>query len=217
MIWLLVFLVLGLNEACVKHRPFTPRDLEDCIRKDHLFAEHQTYHIVKEEETLYSISKTYGVSLEEITEANGIDDPSQVSVGLRLIIPGHKISGLIWPVQGKITSQFGKRGWMSFHSGIDIAAPKGTPVMAVADGLVIISAHSLDGYSGYGKVIIIEHGDGIKTLYAHNKNNLVEIGECIREGEIIAEVGSSGNASGSHLHFEIRKDRKPVNPLKYLP
>src|SRR3989337_2668544 len=140
-----------------------------------------------------------------------------ISVGLRLIIPGHKISGLIWPVQGKITSQFGRRGWMGFHSGIDIAAPKGTPVRAVADGLVIVSAHSLDGYSGYGKVIIIEHGDGIKTLYAHNKNNLVEIGECIREGEIIAEVGSSGNASGSHLHFEIRKDRKPVNPLKYLP
>ena len=217
MIWLLVLLALGLSDACVKRKPITPRDLEDCIRKDHLFAEHQTYHIVKEGETLYSISMTYGVSLEDITEVNGIDDPSQVSVGLRLIIPGHKISDLIWPVQGKITSQFGRRGWMGFHSGIDIAATKGTPVRAVADGLVIVSAHSLDGYSGYGKVIIIEHGDGIKTLYAHNKNNLVEIGECIREGEIIAEVGSSGNASGSHLHFEIRKDRKPVNPLKYLP
>ena len=217
MIWLLVLLVLGLSDACVKRKPITPRDLEDCIRKDHLFAENQTYHIVKEGETLYSISKTYGVSLEEITKVNGIDDPSQVSVGLRLIIPFHKISDLIWPVQGRITSQFGRRGWMGFHSGIDIAAPKGTPVRAVADGLVIVSAHNLDGYSGYGKVIIIEHGDGIKTLYAHNKNNLVEIGECIREGGIIAEVGSSGNASGSHLHFEIRKDGRPVNPLEYLP
>src|SRR3989304_5688860 len=118
----------------------------------------------KKGETLYSISKIYGISLGEITEVNGIDDPSQVSIGLRLIIPGHKISDLIWPVQGKITSQFGRRGWMGFHSGIDIEAPKGTPVRAVADGLVIVSAHSLDGYSGYGKDIIIEQGDGINTF-----------------------------------------------------
>jgi murein DD-endopeptidase MepM/ murein hydrolase activator NlpD len=83
--------------------------------------------------------------------------------------------------------------------------------------LVIASAGNLDGYSGYGKIVIIEHREGIKTIYAHNKKNIVRAGECVRTGEIIAEVGSSGNATGSHLHFEIRKDGKPVNPLKYLP
>ncbi len=106
---------------------------------------------------------------------------------------------------------------MGFHPGIDIPASKGTQVRAVADGLVILSAKNQDGYSGYGRIVIIDHGWGIKTLYAHNKKNLVNTGDCIRAGEVIGEVGSSGNATGSHLHFEIRKDGQPVNPLKYLP
>jgi murein DD-endopeptidase MepM/ murein hydrolase activator NlpD len=125
-------------------------------------------------------------------------------------------SALIRPVEGKISSPFGRRS-LGFHPGIDIPAPIGTPIRAAADGLVIVSAGTLDGYSGYGKIVIIEHGDGIKTLYAHNKKNLVRPGACVSAGEVIAEVGSSGNATGPHLHFEIRKDGKPVDPLKYLP
>ncbi len=140
----------------------------------------------------------------------------QISVGQIIIIPGHAGSDLIWPLEGKISSQFGRRG-SGFHPGIDILAFKGAQIRAVADGLVVISAGNLDGYSGYGKIVVIEHGDGIKTVYAHNKKNLVRPGECVRAGEIIAEVGSSGNATGPHLHFEIRKEGKPADPLKYLP
>lgn len=80
-----------------------------------------------------------------------------------------------------------------------------------------MSGRSLDGYSRYGKIVIIEHGGGVKTIYAHNKKNLVRAGECVKAGEIIAEVGSSGDATGPHLHFEIRKNGKPVDPLRYLP
>lgn len=180
-------------------------------------VENETSHLVERGETLYTISKAYGVSLEEIEKTNAIENSSQISPGQRIIIPGHKASVLLWPLEGKISSPFGRRGLLGYHPGIDIPAHKGTPIRAAADGLVIVSAGNLDGYSGYGKIVIVEHGDGVKTIYAHNRKNLVIAGECVKTGEIIAEVGSSGDASGSHLHFEIRKNGKPVNPLKYLP
>ncbi len=216
-IWLLISLAVVANEACVERQPPVFKSVEDCTRNVHLFAKNETSHVVRQGETLYAISKAYGVSLEEIERTNGIENPTQISSGQRITIPGHASSGLFWPLEGKISSPFGRRGLLSFHPGIDIPAPKGTPIRAAADGLVVASARSLDGYSGYGKVVIMEHGDGVKTIYAHNKKNLVRVGECIKTGEIIAEVGSSGNATGSHLHFEIRKNGKPVNPLKYLP
>ena len=103
------------------------------------------------------------------------------------------------------------------HEGIDIAAPKGTPIHAAANGLIVASSSSLKGYSGYGRIIIIDHGKGIRTLYAHNSKNRVKSGSCIRTGEIIGEVGSTGNSTGNHLHFEVRKNGRPVNPSNYLP
>ncbi|MER3446626.1 MAG: hypothetical protein C4291_07165 [Candidatus Dadabacteria bacterium] len=191
--------------------------MEDCTRKGILFTSSETSHVVEHGETLYTISRTYGVSLEEIEKTNGIENPLQISPGQIIIIPGRVASGLFWPLVGRISSPFGRRGLLGFHPGIDIPAPKGTPIRAAADGLVIASAGSLEGYSGYGRVVIIDHGYGIRTIYAHNKKNLVRTGECVKIGDIIAEVGSSGDASGPHLHFEIRKNGKPVNPLKYLP
>jgi murein DD-endopeptidase MepM/ murein hydrolase activator NlpD len=107
--------------------------------------------------------------------------------------------------------------WGRPHEGIDIPAPKGTPIRAAANGLIIASSSNLRGYSGYGRIIIIEHGKGIRTLYAHNNQNRVKSGSCIRSGEIIGEVGATGNATGNHLHFEVRKNGRPVNPLNYLP
>lgn len=205
------------NEACVERQPPIFKSVEDCTNKGHFFAEDGIPHVVELGETLYAISKAYGVSLEEIEKTNGIEYPSHISPGQRITIPGRVASDILWPLEGKISSTFGRRGLLGFHPGIDIPAHKGTSIRASADGLVTVSASSLDGYSGYGKIVIIEHGYGVKTIYAHNKKNLVRAGECVRTGEIIAEVGSSGNATGSHLHFEIRKNGKPVNPLKYLP
>ncbi|MFQ5788383.1 MAG: LysM peptidoglycan-binding domain-containing M23 family metallopeptidase [Thermodesulfobacteriota bacterium] len=213
-------LILGINEACTR-RPqppvFIPEIPKECIRNSHLFVEANKIHVVKRKETLYGISAMYNISVQKIVRANGIKNPSLISVGQKLRIPREVISDIKWPVKGKISSYFGRRGKRGNHTGIDIPAPKGTPIIAVADGFVVASEKNLNGYSKYGRIVILEHGDGIRTLYAHNKKNHVRSGACISAGDVIAEVGSSGNATGPHLHFEIRKNGSPMNPLRYLP
>lgn len=117
-----------------------------------------------------------------------------------------------WPVDGQLTSGFGPRNG-SFHDGIDIAAPLGTPVLAAADGKVIFS----DVLRGYGNVVIVRHRGGYLTVYAHHRTNLVKEGQSVRQGDVIAEVGQTGRATGPSLHFEVRKDNLARNPLRYLP
>ena len=120
--------------------------------------------------------------------------------------------GYIWPAQGVLTSGYGWR-WGRMHKGIDIAAPIGTPIFAAASGKVV----GAGWHSGYGNLIKLEHLDGSYTLYAHNHRNLVRHGQRVRQGEQIAEMGSTGRSTGSHLHFEIhREDRKVINPLALL-
>jgi murein DD-endopeptidase MepM/ murein hydrolase activator NlpD len=120
---------------------------------------------------------------------------------------------LVWPVKGTIISSFGHRGHR-MHDGIDISAPRGTPVRAAAAGEVVYSDNRL---AGYGRLIIIRHAGDLFTAYAHNQRNLVARGEKVKQGEIIARVGQTGRASGPHLHFEVRRGPTPVNPLAYLP
>lgn len=160
----------------------------------------------------------YNTTVNDLIEVNGIDDHTDIPVGTRLRIPGAVVSGqgLIWPVSGRISSRYGMR-WGRMHEGIDIAAPKGTPIRAAANGLIVASGSNLKGYSGYGRIIIIDHGNGMRTLYAHNSKNRVNSGSCIRTGEVIGEVGSTGRSTGNHLHFEVRKNGRPVNPSNYLP
>ncbi|MBI3796414.1 MAG: M23 family metallopeptidase [Deltaproteobacteria bacterium] len=117
-----------------------------------------------------------------------------------------------WPVEGQITSMFGPRNG-SFHDGLDIAAPRGTAVLAAADGQVIFS----DVLRGYGNVVIVRHPGGYVTVYAHNQTNLVKEGQAVRRGEQLAEVGQSGRATGASVHFEVRKDNLARDPLHYLP
>lgn len=123
-------------------------------------------------------------------------------------------NGYDWPAQGVITSGFGWR-WGRMHNGIDIAAPIGTPIVAAADGVVIASEwHS----GGYGNLVEIEHPDGSTTLYAHNSENRVYVGQVVKKGELIALMGSTGYSTGSHLHFEVRlPGQGAVNPTAYLP
>jgi murein DD-endopeptidase MepM/ murein hydrolase activator NlpD len=123
----------------------------------------------------------------------------------------------VWPVRGWITSSFGNRnspfsGIMKFHEGIDIAAQTGTPVMAPADGVVVKAGFS----SGYGNLVELSHGYGIKTVFAHNSRINVKAGQRITRGDVISYVGDSGSSTGPHLHYEVRLNGLPVNPLKYM-
>jgi len=126
---------------------------------------------------------------------------------------------MMWPTDvTDITSPYGWRthpifGTSRYHSGIDIGADYGDSVRA-ADGGVVIYA---DWMSGYGKTVIIEHGNGISTLYGHNSELLVSEGQRVRKGEVVSRVGSTGNSTGPHLHFEVRQNGSPTSPLDYLP
>lgn len=117
-----------------------------------------------------------------------------------------------WPVKGSVVSTFGVRDGRK-NDGIDIAVQAGTPVAAAAEGEVI---YSDDSVRSYGNIVMLKHKEGFITVYAHNQENIVKVGEAIKRGEIIAKVGSTGNAASPRLHFEVRKDRKPRNPLFFL-
>jgi murein DD-endopeptidase MepM/ murein hydrolase activator NlpD len=120
-------------------------------------------------------------------------------------------AGFIWPVNGPVVSGFGMR-WGRMHEGIDITAPTGTPIRAAAAGTVIWSSWR----GGYGNCVVIDHGNGLATLYAHASALLVSVGQRVGQGQTVALVGSTGNSSGPHLHFEVRVNGVAVDPLLYL-
>jgi murein DD-endopeptidase MepM/ murein hydrolase activator NlpD len=115
-------------------------------------------------------------------------------------------------VKGQLTAKFGKASKRK-HEGIDIYAPLGTRIRAADRGKVVYSDNKI---RGYGNLIIIEHKDGFFTIYAHNQVNLVQEEVRVERGDVIAKVGTTGNAAGSHLHFEIRKGNKPLDPIRFL-
>jgi len=119
----------------------------------------------------------------------------------------------IWPIKGKIIAKFNQRG-NDKNFGIDIAAPKGTKIIAAQSGKVIHEGSKPP--TGYGNIIIIDHSNGYTTVYGHNDKNLVKTNQYVHKGKIIATVGHTGNTSRNMLHFEIRKNAKAVDPLKYL-
>ncbi|MBC7332365.1 MAG: peptidoglycan DD-metalloendopeptidase family protein [Synergistetes bacterium] len=140
---------------------------------------------------------------------------SEESSSFRL---GRRRPRLIWPVKGQVVSSYGYRvhprfKTREFHAGIDIKAPRGTAVKAAASGEVIFAGW----LRGYGRVVIILHSGGIATVYAHLNDVVVSEGQEVSQGQVIGSVGSTGLATGSHLHFEVRIDGRTVNPLSYLP
>ena len=195
-------------------------------------------HRVRPGENLYRIGKAYGVDYRELARVNGIDNVDRIEVGRRLVIPNATRelpvdvitpararedrpaatelpadrSPFIWPVDGGIASAFGPRG-ETHHDGIDIAAPAGTPVRAARGGRVLYS----DELRGYGNLLIIDHGEGYATVYAHNRSNDVGSGDVVRQGDVVAKVGASGESSEPSLHFEVRQDNVARNPIFYLP
>jgi murein DD-endopeptidase MepM/ murein hydrolase activator NlpD len=118
--------------------------------------------------------------------------------------------GFVWPVQGVLTSGFGPR-WGRMHEGIDIGAPGGTPIVAAAAGTIIYAGW----LGGYGNLTLIDHGDGVATAYGHQSAFTVTSGP-VSQGQVIGAVGSTGNSTGDHLHFEVRINGGAVDPLLYL-
>jgi murein DD-endopeptidase MepM/ murein hydrolase activator NlpD len=120
-------------------------------------------------------------------------------------------AGFVWPTSGTLTSGFGWR-WGRMHEGIDIAAPTGTPISAAASGTVIHAGWM----GGYGNLVVIDHGNGLATAYGHQSSIAVGSGTYVSQGQTIGYVGNTGNSTGPHLHFEVRVNGSPVDPLGYL-
>ena len=120
-------------------------------------------------------------------------------------------AGFIWPVHGVLTSGFGWR-WGRMHEGIDIAVGVGTPVVAAAAGTVIVAGW----LGGYGNLVVVDHGNGLSTAYGHNTSVTVGVGQSVAQGQLIAYSGSTGHSTGPHVHFEVRINGAPVDPLGYL-
>jgi len=127
------------------------------------------------------------------------------------IVPPSGTGQLAWPVSGPVTSGFGPR-WGRMHEGIDIAVPTGTPVRAAAAGTVIYAGW----LGGYGNLVVIDHGGGLSTAYAHNSGFAASVGQAVAAGQVVAYSGSTGHSSGPHVHFEVRVNGTAVDPLGYL-
>jgi murein DD-endopeptidase MepM/ murein hydrolase activator NlpD len=122
-----------------------------------------------------------------------------------------------WPAEGRISSGFGMRehprfGGRRFHTGTDISLSRGTPLHATADGIVSFADRS----AGNGNIVVLEHGSGYSTVYAHNTRNLVHPGQKVKRGDVIAYSGSTGVSTGPHVHYEVWKEGKSVNPEPFL-
>lgn len=188
------------------------------------------YVFVEAPSQLKKVAKTYGLSLDELKRANPESNfegnewlfiPSKVGIVYLLndtyVIEDYGQLGtgrFLWPVPNfyKVSSHFGPRG-RKHHDGIDVPAPKGTPIVAVDNGVVI---YSDNGIRGYGNMIVLAHGDDVFTVYAHNRKNKVDKGDKVAKGDEIAEVGNTGRSTGPHLHFEIRVKNKVRNPAQFL-
>jgi len=191
------------------------------------------YYTVKKQDTLYSIAKNNKIKLSDLASMNSLESPYSIYVGQKLIlpnsytsstpkktasnysknIPSRTSSKFLRPISGKTISSFGIKNNGLHNDGINIAAPKGTPVLVAENGIVVYSS---DKIKGLGNLILIKHDGGWITTYAHLDKILVKNGQVLKKGEKIGLVGNTGSVTSPQLHFEIRKNTKPVNPSDYF-
>lgn len=196
-------------------------------------------HIVQPGQTLWRIARAYGIPVETLAEANGIEDPTKVEVGTPLFVPGalatmdvapwpapppsarplpefrpDPSADFLWPVSGgELMRPFGEPRRHHVHAGVDIRGALGQTIVAARDGVVAFSGPT---HGGYGNMIVLDHGAGVETVYAHAEKLLVKPGEDVRRGEAIALVGRTGNATTEHCHFELRRENHPVDPMPFF-
>lgn len=167
-----------------------------------------------EKEVVADVTKINGIETERIVLSEAVikEPKTQILIKGTKDPPPQKGTGTFsYPARGSLTSRFGIR-WDSQHEGIDIAAPSGSPVKAADSGVVIWAAYN----GGYGNLIKIDHGGGYISYYAHLSKYYVKVGQKVSKGQTIGAVGSTGNSTGPHVHFEIRKNGVVQDPLKYL-
>ncbi|UNC93686.1 peptidoglycan DD-metalloendopeptidase family protein [Candidatus Contubernalis alkaliaceticus] len=201
-------------------------------------------HEVAQGDTIWDIASEYSIGRNELLDVNNVDNPEQLQIGETLIIPADKTSlekvaaendaqatiaarsastltlsrqspsspQFIWPADGWISSHFGPRSG-GYHFGLDIAVPTGTPLLAIASGNVEYSGWR----GGYGRAVILDHGDGWRSLYGHASRLEVSQGQWVNQGQVIALAGETGDATGPHLHLEIIKNGEKLNPINHLP
>ena len=183
------------------------------------------YHTVKKGQTLWGISRGYCVDINALADFNKIINIKKIETGQKIFIPdclrkGKKVvkeqmdDSFVWPCKGIVVQGFNTFKQNVKNQGIDISAKNGSSVNAAAAGNIVFTS---ENFRGYGQTIIIEHSNGFQTVYANNQKNLVKKGEFVRQGQVIARAGSSGRASECLVHFQIRKNNKPQNPILYLP
>ena len=166
-----------------------------------------------------TLSKVQDSKQDFLAEAAALEQASrelaakiQAAQGRSVVVGGApSASGFIWPVSGTVTSTFGPR-WGRMHEGIDIAAPSGAPIASVASGTVIYAGW----LGGYGYLVVVDHGGGVSTAYAHMSSIASGTGQSVTQGQVIGYVGSTGHSTGPHLHFEVRINGQAVDPLQYL-
>jgi len=192
-------------------------------------------HVIRPGDTLWTIAREHGVTVEALIRANRLGPNARLKVGHRLVLPLGTINAdsqeppsfadivltpppspptvqLGRPVPGSVASPFGPRG-RAWHGGVDLRAERGAPILAAAAGMVIMSGWE----RAYGHVIKIWHANDLMTVYAHNHENLVKVADWVEQGQVIGTVGGTGRATAPHLHFEVRLDGRKYNPLFWLP
>ncbi len=186
-------------------------------------------HVVRRNDTIEDIALRYKVPIETIVKANKIADANQIRVKQELFLPGatppttsarsrSRGASYTMPAKGRLSSRYGQRkhpisGRRQMHAGIDIACGAGGSIVAARGGRVTHASRM----GGYGKLVVIDHGNGSTTRYGHCSRILVRVGQRVNQRQKIALAGATGNANGPHLHFEVRRNGNPVDPLTVLP
>lgn len=240
-LWVILVCLLGLLTTAAHSAPIDAEtlavsDLLEAASKESSARGVGVTYKVQQGDSLTGIADLLAVDVETLQQLNNLPDPNTLQAGMLLVVPdvptrpvrlgmvrsiaatGGAAPAFVWPAVGPITTRFGVPGsdWIGgYHMGLDIGAPMGAPIVAAAAGAV--EEANDDNSHGYGNHVLIAHGNGYETLYAHLSRIVARVGEQVAQGQLIGYVGQSGYADGPHLHFEIRRDGQRIDPEPLLP